>query len=100
MKSKALLIHFAILFSSGAFAQNELALSSPQEQPCEKYCILELFPEAEIPVQTDEPSGACFLVDAGTTFLPVRDVCLPGISFNLGGANTDFASAFSFDGVF
>ena len=101
MKPSAL-IHFSLLLlSPTAFAQ--MTSSANRELACERYCILELFPDTEhssVAVQSAAASSAAVLFDAGMKFISVRDNMLPGISFSMGGANDDFASAFSFEGFF
>jgi|ERR1051325_1055160 hypothetical protein len=92
-------ISFLVALPAFSFAQTELALNKHAEAECEHYCVLDLLPEQE-ERSIVEPSNASFLFDAGILFLPVRDVCLPGIAFNIGGANDKFASGFSFNGVF
>ena len=102
MKAKTLFIQFIFIsFSISVYAQADLAMNNREEPSCEKYCILELFPESDITAPENAvASEASFLFDGGSVFLPVRDNCLAGVSFSMGGANEDFASAFSFDGIF
>jgi hypothetical protein len=88
MQAKSFLLHlFLIVFfvPSKTFSQDN---------------ILELFPETE-PVthidMDDDSSGLSVFMDAGSLFIPVKDIFINGLSVKLGETGTHFASAFAFD---